>query len=38
MGGIQETIRHYGHSNRHKYRAVVYYMLTRYFKKESVYD
>jgi hypothetical protein len=27
----------YGKSNRNKYRAVVYYLLTKYFKKESVF-
>lgn len=27
----------YGKSNRNKYRAVVYYLLTTHFKKESVY-
>ena len=27
----------YGKSNRNKYRAVVYYLLTKHFKKESVY-
>ena len=27
----------YGQSNRNKYRAVVYYLLTKHFKKESVY-
>ncbi|MEM8750472.1 MAG: DUF2853 family protein [Pseudomonadota bacterium] len=27
----------YGKSNRNKYRAVVYYMLTVHFGKESVY-
>lgn len=27
----------YGSSNRNKYRAVVYYMLTKELKKESVY-
>jgi hypothetical protein len=27
----------YGKSNRSKYRAVVYYMLTKHFKKEAVY-
>lgn len=27
----------YGRSNRNKYRAVVYYMLTKHFGKESVY-
>ena len=37
MGGIQEVIRVYGHSNRNKYRAVVYYMLVKHFGKESAY-
>lgn len=27
----------YGRSNRNKYRAVVYYLLTKELKKESVY-
>jgi hypothetical protein len=27
----------YGQSNRNKYRAVVYYLLCKHFKKESVY-
>ena len=27
----------YGKSNRNKYRAVVYYMLTKHFGKESIY-
>ena len=27
----------YGRSNKSKYRAVVYYLLTKHFKKESVY-
>ncbi|RMB56975.1 DUF2853 family protein [Dokdonia sinensis] len=27
----------YGKSNRNKYRPVVYYMLAKHFKKESVY-
>ena len=27
----------YGRSNKTKYRAVVYYLLTKHFKKESVY-
>lgn len=27
----------YGKSNKNKYRAVVYYMLTKHFNKESVY-
>ncbi|MFX0545325.1 DUF2853 family protein [Roseovarius sp. S1116L3] len=37
MGGIQEVLRIYGHSERNKYRAVVYYMLTKHFGKEAVY-
>lgn len=37
MGGIQEVMRIYGHDNRMKYRAVVYYMLVKHFGKESVY-
>lgn len=28
----------YGKANKHKYRAVVYYLLTVHFKKESVYQ
>lgn len=35
--GIQAVINTYGRSNRNKYRAVVYYMLTKHFKKGSVY-
>ena len=27
----------YGRSNRNKYRAVVYYLLTKHFGRESVY-
>ncbi len=38
MGGIQSVIETYGRSNRNKYRAVVYYLLTKYFNKESVYN
>lgn len=34
---IASVIETYGKSERNKYRAVVYYMLTRHFKKESVY-
>ena len=34
IASVMET---YGKSNRNKYRAVVYYMLTKHFKKESVY-
>jgi len=35
--GIQEVITTYGRSNRNKYRAVVYYMLVKKFRKGKVY-
>ena len=35
IASVMET---YGKSNRNKYRAVVYYMLTKHFGKESVYS
>ena len=35
--GIEKVIDQYGRSNRSKYRAVVYYLLTKHFGKESVY-
>lgn len=35
--GIKSVMDTYGQSNRNKYRAVVYYMLTKHFKKESAY-
>ncbi len=34
---IAQVMRAYGDSNRHKYRAVVYYMLTKHFDREAVY-
>ncbi|GAA4278854.1 DUF2853 family protein [Aquimarina mytili] len=34
---IASVIEKYGKSNRNKYRAVVYYLLTKHFGKESVY-
>ena len=34
---IHAVLEKYGHSNKNKYRAVVYYLLTIHFKKESVY-
>lgn len=34
---IDSVIEIYGKSERNKYRAVVYYMLTKHFNKESVY-
>ena len=35
--GIKSVLDTYGQSNRNKYRAVVYYMLVKHFKKEAVY-
>ena len=35
---IEAVMEKYGKSNRTKYRAVVYYLLTVHFKKESVYN
>ncbi|WP_106746589.1 DUF2853 family protein [Yoonia maritima] len=34
---IDSVLETYGKSERNKYRAVVYYMLTKHFKKESIY-
>lgn len=34
---IAAVIEQYGKSNKNKYRAVFYYLLTKHFKKESVY-
>jgi len=34
---IDELMEKYGKSNRSKYRAVVYYILTKKFHKESIY-
>ena len=34
---IDSVMETYGKSNRHKHRAVVYYLLTRHFGKEAVY-
>ena len=36
--GIDTVMEKYGRSNRNKYRAVIYYLLTVHFKKESVYN
>lgn len=36
-GAIASVIETYGQSNRNKYRVVVYYLLTKHFKKEAVY-
>jgi len=35
---IQAVIEQYGRSNRNKYRAVFYYLLTKHFSKEAVYN
>ena len=35
--GIAKVMEQYGQSNRNKYRAVVYYLLAKHFKKESAY-
>ena len=37
MQAINDVIETYGRSERSKYRAVIYYMLTKKFGKESVY-
>ncbi len=37
MAGINAVLETYGMSERTKYRAVVYYMLTKHFGKESIY-
>ncbi len=35
--GIAKVMEQMGSSNRNKYRAIVYYLLTKEFNKESVY-
>ena len=37
MDAINAVIETYGRSERNKYRAVVYYMLTKHFGKEGIY-
>ena len=37
MEGIEKVVADYGSANRNKYRAVVYYLLTKHFGKEAVY-
>ncbi|PIE11008.1 MAG: hypothetical protein CSA72_05825 [Rhodobacterales bacterium] len=37
MNAINSVIDTYGRSERNKYRAVFYYLLTKHFGKESVY-
>jgi hypothetical protein len=36
--GIDAVLEQYGKSNRNKYRAVFYYLLTKHFGRESVYN
>ena|SRR5690554_393831 len=38
LDAINGVIAKYGASERNKHRAVVYYMLAKHFKKESVYN
>ncbi|WP_300441741.1 DUF2853 family protein [Christiangramia sp.] len=35
---VNQVLEKYGKSNRNKYRVVVYYLLTKHFKKESLFD
>ncbi|KKM21928.1 hypothetical protein LCGC14_1630510 [marine sediment metagenome] len=37
MDAINSVIETYGRSERNKYRAVIYYMLTKHFGKEAAY-
>jgi hypothetical protein len=37
MDGIHKAVETYGKSERNKYRAVFYYLLTKHFGKESIY-
>lgn len=36
--GIEAVVEQYGRSNRHKYRAVFYYLLVKHFGRESAYS
>lgn len=36
--GLELVIEKYGRSNRNKYRAVVYYLLTKFYKKEAIFN
>ena len=38
MHTIRDVLREYGESERNKYRAVVYYILARRYKKEAAYE
>jgi len=35
--GLEAVVEKIGKSNRNKYRAMVYYLLVKHFKKEDVY-
>ncbi len=35
---INAVIEQYGKSERSKFRAVIYYLLAKHFKKEAIYD
>lgn len=37
MEAINSVVEIYGKSERNKYRAVVYYLLTKHFRKEAIY-
>jgi len=37
MTAIDKAIETYGRAERNKYRAVIYYLLTKHFGKEAVY-
>ena len=36
-GAIASVVETYGKSDRYKYRAVIYYMLTKHFGKDAVF-
>lgn len=38
LDAVNAVIDKYGRSDKNKYRAVIYYMLTKHFDKESVYN
>ncbi|WP_431160288.1 DUF2853 family protein [Flagellimonas beolgyonensis] len=38
MDAINSVISKYGSSEKNKHRAVIYYMLTKHFGKEAVYN
>ena len=37
MEAVNSVVEKYGSSNKNKYRAVVYYMLCKHFKKQAAY-